>query len=197
MIRRSEKSVTIILIIINTVIFGLGFMQYFSPALSALPLSAEAGGIYCPEIKEGQWWRIISAMFLHGNFAHLASNMFALFALGTMAERMLGRWRYAVTYFFAGISGNLLTLLWDSATQRYYYTVGASGAILGILGAILAVSINKKDGIPGMNVKRVVFACILMLIPSASNISMTAHIGGFAGGFAVMYLIGTLFPKSD
>lgn len=189
------NTVTTRLIVMNVVIFLLGLLQMFFPVLSALPLSSETGGIYYPAIASGQWWRIITAMFLHANIAHLASNMLALFALGSTAERMLGHWRYALSYFLAGIAGNLLTVLWDSVTGRFYYTVGASGAILGILGAILAVSVNKRDGIPGMNVRRVVFACILMLIPSASNISMTAHIGGFAGGFAAMYAIGTLFPK--
>ncbi len=192
---RKINTITIRLIIMNVVIFLLGILQMFVPVLRFLPLSSETGGIYYPAIAEGQWWRIITAMFLHANIVHLASNMLALFALGSTAERMLGHWRYALSYFLAGIAGNLLTVLWDSVTGRFYYTVGASGAILGILGAILAVSVNKKDGIPGMNVRRVVFACILMLIPSASNISMTAHIGGFAGGFASMYAIGTLFPK--
>ena len=195
--KRKINSVTNRLIVMNVAIFLLGILQMFFPLLRSLPLSSETGGIYYPAIAAGQWWRIITAMFLHANIAHLASNMLALFALGSTAERMLGHWRYALSYFLAGIAGNLLTVLWDCVTGRFYYTVGASGAILGILGAILAVSVNKKDGIPGMNVKRVVFACILMLIPSASNISMTAHIGGFAGGFVSMYAIGTLFPKKN
>ena len=194
---RRINSVTNRLIAMNVIIFLLGFLQYFLPSLKNLPLSSETGGIYYPAVAAGQWWRIITAMFLHANIAHLASNMLALFALGSTAERMLGHWRYALTYFLAGIAGNLFTLLWDGFTGRYFFTVGASGAILGILGAILAVSVNKKDGIPGMNVRRVVIACVLMLIPSAKNISMTAHIGGFAGGFASMYVIGSLFPKKD
>ncbi|MCR5651412.1 MAG: rhomboid family intramembrane serine protease [Lachnospiraceae bacterium] len=195
--RQKINSVTNRLIVMNTAVFLLGILQLFVPALGSLPLSSETGGIYYPAIAEGQWWRIITAMFLHANIAHLASNMIALFALGSAAEKMLGHWRYALTYFLAGIAGNLLTVFWDHLTGRFYYTVGASGAILGILGAILAVSVNKKDGIPGMNVRRVVIACILMLIPSSGNISMTAHLGGFAGGFAAMYVIGSLFPRTN
>ncbi len=195
--RRKINSVTNRLIAMNIIIFLLGFLQFLPTPLRGLPLGSETGGIYYPAVAAGQWWRIITAMFLHANIAHLASNMIALFALGSTAERMLGHWRYALSYFFAGIAGNLFTLFWDGFTGRYFFTVGASGAILGILGAILAVSVNKKDGIPGMNVRRVVIACVLMLIPSAKNISMTAHIGGFAGGFASMYVIGSLFPKRN
>ncbi|MBO4375236.1 MAG: rhomboid family intramembrane serine protease [Lachnospiraceae bacterium] len=194
--REKINTVTTRLIIINTAVFLLGILSMVSPLFAGLPLGSETGGVYYPAVMAGQWWRIITAMFLHANIAHLASNMLALFALGSTAERMLGHWRYALTYFLAGIAGNLLTLLWDGFTGRYYFTVGASGAILGILGAILAVSVNKKDGIPGMNVKRVILACILMLIPSSGNISMSAHIGGFVGGFVSMYAIGTIFPKS-
>ena len=189
------NTITYKLIALNIICFLLQGVELFLPFLRFLPFSSGTGGIYYPAVAAGQWWRIITAMFLHGGVAHLASNMLALFALGSMAEQMLGGWRYITCYFIAGITGNVFTAFWNMLTGKYYLTVGASGAILGILGAILAVSVNKKDGIPGLDVRRVLIACVLMLIPSAPNISMTAHLGGFVGGFVAAYIIGTLFPR--
>ena len=184
-----------VLVALNVAIWILGVIQSFSGLPMSLPLDAVTGGIYVPDIViGGQWYRIITAMFLHDGFYHLASNMLALFLLGRMMERMMGSLRFILTYFIAGIGGNLVALYWDLINGDYFYTLGASGAILGLVGALLAVSVNKHDGIPGVNVKRALIACVLMLIPTSSNVSMTAHLGGFVFGFAAAYIIGSLFP---
>ncbi len=192
----NNKNITYWLIAANVIIWIMGFLQSADGMFSNLPLTAEAGGIYAPDIVSGgQWYRLLTAMFLHDGFSHVASNMISLFLLGKMMEQMMGSWRFTLTYFIAGIGGNIVVLYWDLMHGEYFLTLGASGAILGLLGAMLAVSVNKNDGIPGVGVGRALIACVLMLVPTSSNVSMTAHLGGFISGFAAAYLIGTIFPR--
>ena len=184
-----KKSITFILIMINVVIWIMGVLNTYLPFLSLLPVLPGTGGIYYPAVAGGQWWRIVTAMFIHGGLYHLSSNTLALFALGGMMEKHLGKKRYTVIYFASGLGGNLLVLLKDHITGIYPYTVGASGAILGIMGALLAEAVMKR-GISGeMYIRRVFFASILMLIPSSPNISMAAHLGGFIFGAAAAFIM--------
>jgi len=189
--KTKKLTITVWLIIINTIFFIISH----TPLGNVLPVVSRSGSVYVPGILSGEFWRLFTAMFIHADITHFFSNMIALYALGTMGEKMFGGWRFNLTYMFAGIFGNIVTFTWDLMTLRYYYTVGASGAIFGILGGILAVSVNKKDGIPGANIGRVVIAVVLMFIPQSATISMTAHIGGFIGGFVAMLVLGTMFPR--
>ena len=171
------------LIIINITVWILGLLQPKIPVLSLLPVTPELGGIYYPAVMSGQWWRILTAMFIHDGPVHLASNMLGLFALGSMMERLLGKKKFLIVYMTSGIGGNLFVLLTDKLSGSCHYTIGASGAVLGMLGALLSFTLLHRDRIGKDYLKRVVFACILMLIPSTSNVSIAAHIGGFICGF--------------
>ena len=95
---------------------------------------------------EGDWYRLVTAMFLHGSLLHLAFNMLALYWLGTIVEQALGSLRFVLVYFAAGLAGSAGALLF---TDPFTPTVGASGAIYGIMGALLVLEYRATDRSPG------------------------------------------------
>lgn len=136
------------------------------------------GGLSGPEVAAGQWWRLISAGFLHAGLLHLGLNMAALFVFGAPLERALGRLRFGILYMTALLSGSLGVLLLSPRSL----TVGASGAIFGVLGAMLAgqraAGISaRSSGIVGLIVVNLVFT---VAVP---GISIGGHLGGLVGGF--------------
>jgi membrane associated rhomboid family serine protease len=86
----------------------------------------------------GEWWRLLTSSFVHGNLLHLAMNMFALWQAGQLVERIFGSARFAGLYLLAGIGGSLGSLGWGLLSQHPVNSVGASGAIFGIIGGLLA-----------------------------------------------------------
>ena len=157
---------------------------------------SELGGLYFPAVRGGEAWRLFTAMFLHSGFTHLIYNMLALFALGFPLEETMGHARYAAVYLLAGVGGNAFVLLTEWLSGEFHFTVGASGAIFGLLGAYLALTLNRRDGMAGLPLPSIAFAFFMMMIPGFYNprVSMTGHLGGFLAGFIAAFLIGTLFP---
>ena len=140
-------------------------------------------------ILEGEWWRIITSMFLHGGFMHVLFNMFSLFLFGPELEKIAGKTRFLAIYLLAGIGGGLATLL----TQNMMYaSVGASGAIFGIFGAFAAILYRYRHTMPQLRqviLPIIVISVILTFLQP--NVNETSHIGGLATGF----ILGMFFFK--
>ena len=174
--------VTDALIALNVAVWALGIGVAMLNGGAAGLLSGGAltqlGGVSGPEVAAGQWWRLITAGFLHAGLLHLGLNMAALFVFGPPLERALGRVRFAVLYMTALLAGSLGVMLLSPGSL----TVGASGAIFGLLGAMLAgqraAGISaRSSGIVGLIVVNLVFT---VAVP---GISIGGHLGGLAGGF--------------
>lgn len=143
-----------------------------------------AGANYAPYTMDGEAWRLIAYIFLHGGLIHLLVNMYALFDLGRLAERLFGAWRLLALYLIAGIAGGMTSAWWNP----WVNSVGASGAIFGIMGALLAFLLDQRNGVP-VSVMKVHAAGILLMIgftlfygvahPEVDN---AAHLGGFLAG---------------
>ena len=135
-------------------------------------------------VAHGEWWRLVTSMFLHANFLHIAMNMYSLYFAGTILEQIIGRWRFALLYLASGIAGSAGALLWSPNTP----TLGASGAIFGLLGGLFVLErrgvIHSGGQIVGLIVLNLVFTFVL-----ASYISVGAHVGGLLGGMALMFLL--------
>ena len=127
-------------------------------------------------VAEGQWWRMLTAAFLHGGILHLAFNMFFLWMIGGPMEAALGRARFVALYLVCALAGSAGALLLDPDRP----TVGASGALFGILGAAVVFEQQgfKVLGGSALGVAVINFA-ITLLVP---NISLGGHLGGFVGG---------------
>ena len=150
-----------------------------------------AGANFGPAIRAGEYWRLVTSMFLHGGLLHLALNGWALFQLGSLLELLMGPRRMLLVYFVTGIAGSLA-----SATFTQKPSVGASGAIFGLLGALIAFLLRRRGALTpqgksilmqlvGWAVINVVFGF------SEPGIDNSAHLGGGAAGL----LFGFALPE--
>jgi membrane associated rhomboid family serine protease len=127
-------------------------------------------------VSEGEWWRLITATFLHYGLVHLGMNMLVLWFIGPPLEEYFGHWRYLLIYVVSGLAGSAGALVWSPNAL----TVGASGAIWGIMGAALVLEARRIWVFGGQAMGLVVFnLAITFLIP---GISIGGHIGGLIGG---------------
>jgi membrane associated rhomboid family serine protease len=129
-----------------------------------------------PPVADGEWWRLFTAMFLHYGPFHLGMNMLALWWFGAAVEQVLGRGRYLLLYLVSGLAGSAGALIFtpDSAT------VGASGAIFGILGAALVLERQRTYVLGGGAFG--IIALNLIITFALPGISIGGHLGGLAGG---------------
>ena len=127
-------------------------------------------------VAEGEWWRLITAAFLHYGILHLGLNMLVLWIIGPPLEEYFGHGRYALVYVVSGLAGSAGALLWSPNAL----TVGASGAIWGIMGAALVLELRKIYVFGGQATGLVLFNLVItFLIP---GISIGGHVGGLIGG---------------
>ena len=149
------------------------------------------GALSRAAIADGEYWRLITAGFLHGGFFHLLFNMFSLYILGSMVEPAIGRARFALIYFVSLLCGSFGALLIE--TNPNALTVGASGAIFGLMSA--AVIVMRNRGIsPWESGLGLWIGLNLLLTFTIPNISIGGHIGGLIGG-AIAALV--LFDLRD
>ena len=139
-------------------------------------------------MAEGQAWRLVSSVFLHSGFVHLAFNMLSLYFLGSFVEVAFGRGRFLALYLLSGLSGGIAYLYFGGYATP---AVGASGAIFGLLGAILGYALRRGTFSwqnPIIRQLLILLAINVYIGLSIPNISNTAHMGGLAGGFVFGYL---------
>jgi membrane associated rhomboid family serine protease len=137
--------------------------------------------LYGPLVGQGDWWRLITAAFLHGSVLHIAFNMLALWWFGGPVEEYLGRTRFVLLYLVSGLAGSAGALLQAPTTP----TVGASGAIFGILGAMLILEWQMTGRLGGNAMSLIILNLLISF--AVPNISWGGHVGGLVGG-----ILGTL-----
>jgi membrane associated rhomboid family serine protease len=129
-----------------------------------------------PPVANGEWWRMITSMFLHGSIIHLGFNMYALWIFGPVIERRFGPARFLALYITSGLWGSAGALL----LSPNGYTVGASGAIFGLMGAFVAIA--KVQGARDLGGVGAMIAINLVFTFAIPGISIGGHLGGLAGG---------------
>ena len=154
------------------------------------------GANYGPLTIGGEYWRLITAGFVHANILHIAFNMWGLWNLGLLSERLFGKWQTAAIYLLTGIGGALLSI----AYNHHRLEVGASGAIFGIAGAIL-VGIKFGDVAMSAAEKRATVSSLVLVIilnfgmGMSGNIDNICHLGGFITGLMVGLPLGAFTRK--
>ncbi|HKN63624.1 MAG TPA: rhomboid family intramembrane serine protease [Gaiellaceae bacterium] len=136
--------------------------------------------LFGPLVVHGGWYRLVTSMFLHGFLWHILFNMLALWFIGRPVEQYLGRARYIGLYFVAGLAGSAGALLQAPLAP----TVGASGAIFGILGAMMIIEWQITGRLAGQAMTWIVINLVISF--SFSGISWGGHVGGLIGGILVM-----------
>lgn len=144
------------------------------------------GGLTLWEVQvQGEYWRIVSAMFLHIGTSHIFNNMLILFFLGAMIENEIGHIPFALVYFVSGICGNICSLWRKAALGDISMSVGASGATFGLTGLLLALVLFSGRRIPNVTVPRVLLMVFYSLYNGFTgyNVDNAAHVGGLLAGF--------------
>ena len=168
---------------------GVYLLQMASKSLYGYDLVALAGMKNNAAIEAGQWWRLITPMFLHGGVFHIGFNMYALYVLGPGLERFYGKWSYLLLYLVAGVAGNVFSFIFST-----YNSLGASTAIFGLLAAE-GVFLYQHRELFGQNAQRslinvIVIALINFVIGLSPGIDNWGHLGGFIGGMIYAWFAG-------
>ena len=148
------------------------------------------GALYRPLVDEGEYWRLLTAAFLHIGILHLLFNNYCLWALGSLLERLYGTGRFALIYLVSAISGSFLSLLFTEAVSA-----GASGAIFGVAGAMLVAGLRYESQIPGSLQETFGKGALPFIAYNVfygftnSGIDNFAHIGGLVGGACCALLL--------
>jgi membrane associated rhomboid family serine protease len=149
------------------------------------------GGNFGPLTAGGEYWRLVTAGFVHANFVHVAINMWCLWSLGRLSERLFGRWQTFAIYLLTGVGGALLSIGWNP--ERL--SVGASGAVFGVAGALLAGLKFGNLNISAGEKKSIISSMIFFIVLSFSfgmrgNVDNMCHLGGFMTGLLIGVPLG-------
>jgi rhomboid protease GluP len=184
--RRSP--VTVVLIAVNVAVFlamvasGVNFVNPKGWDI------VRWGGNFTPLTRSGEWWRLVTAMFVHFGVVHLSFNMYALLQVGTYLEPVLGRSRYLLAYFGTGIVASLVSLWFHPDNS---VGAGASGAIFGLFGLLLALvttDLFPKEYAKAMRSNILTLVAINLFLGWQLGLDNAAHIGGLATGLAFGYI---------
>lgn len=181
---------TVSIVTINIIVFIV--CAFTGNALYSL------GQISISYIKAGEYYRILTSIFLHSGLDHIFSNMLLLYFIGDMIERVIGSKRFLVVYFISGILGNITSCIYESLVGKYIVSVGASGAIFGLIGGMLYLVIRKKDAIE-ISLSRMLIMVAYCIYSSfaGSNINVSAHLGGLVSGFFITWMLSFRRKKSE
>ena len=182
-------------VIVTPLLAGVNVAVFVAMAMSGVSLLDPGhydlirwGANFAPLTTNGQWWRLLSSAFLHIGLLHLISNLYVLAVSGTALERLVGREGLGVVYLTAAMGGSLAGAAW----HPYTVSAGASGAIFGIFGALLAYALMQRSKLPDGSMTRLAqsvgIVVVLNLAQGAragGHIDIAAHLGGLVTGFAV------------
>jgi len=171
---------TMMILLINTALYAA---EMVSPQAGI----KEWGASVPAPMMDGQWWRLITAGFLHGGIMHILMNSWALFVAGSEVEELYGSTRFIVFYFTATVLG-----FWASSHFGSHFSVGSSAGIFGLLGAMLAFGLTDKSSVGSLEKATSsqwhIYSVVISFFP---GVDMFAHAGGFVGGFAAAWLART------
>ncbi|HKE97548.1 MAG TPA: rhomboid family intramembrane serine protease [Actinomycetes bacterium] len=180
----SVLAVNAVMLVVTALLSG-GSSGFVEPSPRAL---CRLGALNAAAIAEGgQWWRLLTVMVLHGGVLHFALNSYALWVFGPLMERALGSLRMAAVYLVGGFAGSAASFAFTRTTLG----VGASGAIFGLLGGLVAFLWRRRDrgGMSQLRSVLLIVAINLVFGLSIPNIDNLAHVGGFVGGLVAVWLL--------
>ncbi|MGE5488983.1 MAG: rhomboid family intramembrane serine protease [bacterium] len=189
------RFVTTVILLINFGLFAatvlLSMRRGNAGALMGLDgqTLADFGAKWNTALAAGQWWRLITAGFLHGGLIHILMNSWVLFDLGAMVEEVYGWARLIVIYLAATVAGFYASAWWSPSIS-----VGASAGLFGLIGAMIALTLRSSSPVAmayrGLYIRWAIYGLVIGVLPGLA-IDNAAHLGGLAGGFAMGYLAGT------
>ncbi|MEK9164407.1 MAG: rhomboid family intramembrane serine protease [Chloroflexota bacterium] len=176
---------------VTYVLFGLNILIFLLQSLTGRDLWFYYGAKINEFIIAGEWWRLVTPMFLHAGLAHIAFNSYALYIFGKQVEALFGHRRFLIIYLLSGIAGSVLSFAMSPSPS-----VGASGAICGLIGALL-IYLYRHRQLFGERGRRqlmqiLAVAGINLVIGLSPGIDNWGHVGGLIGGVVLTWLIGPI-----
>jgi rhomboid protease GluP len=191
---------------LTKIIFGANVMVFIAMVIASGPsldftnkVMDVFGANFGPYTLSGDYWRLVTYMFLHGGIFHIAMNMWCLWNLGELCESLYGRWTYAAIYLMTGVAGGLASVAWNPRVL----SVGASGAIFGLAGALIASIYLGEFSLSGISMRgtlsSLLFFCGFSLFVggAVSRVDNACHIGGLVSGLILGALIALFAPQQN
>lgn len=184
---------------INGAIIGLNIVVFLYPDLIGSSQDSlfmiEKGALYVPLLlKEKQYYRLLTSVFMHFGINHLLNNMLVLFVLGGYLERALGRIKYLIFYLLCGVGANMISVVWDLITLQPLsaaVSAGASGAIFGVVGGLAwAVAVNRGR-LEDLSSRQLLVLVLVSLYHgmTSTGVNQAAHVGGLVCGIFLGILL--------
>lgn len=191
----AARFTTVVILLINAGLYAATalFSMKATGGGSIIDIDGQTLLLFGAKVRElilaGQWWRLITAGFLHGGILHILMNSWVIFDLGATVEEVYGTSRYLVLYFVATIFGFIASTFWSRSLS-----IGASAGLFGLIGAMIAVSMRSKTSMGAAMrthyTQWAVYGLVIGLLPGF-RVDNAAHLGGLAAGFALGYIAGT------
>ena len=193
--------------VVTKAIFGINVAVFLGMLFAGVSILDNPSGLdlvhwganFGPYTLGGQWWRLLTCVFVHGSLLHIAFNMWCLWDLGALAESLYGHWTFALVYLISGLGASLTSVMWNPNVL----SVGASGAIFGIAGALIASFYLGEFSLPRVAISGTLRSVVifvgynLVFGAMVSHIDNAAHIGGLVSGLILGALIARVAPDPD
>lgn len=182
---------------INKIIIAINIIVFIFMTIDGDPTDAnylyDNGGISPHKFfKEFELGTLFTSMFMHAGISHIASNMVMLWLMGDVLEKEFGKIYYFIVYMGSGLAAGLISQMYYLMIgKEYTVSVGASGAIFGVIGAVVWILIRNKGHWNNISLKRVVLYLIISVVAGLkdASVGMAAHIGGFIAGFIICMIL--------
>ena len=190
--RRRPAYINGVLIAVNILYF---FWLEFHGSTENAAFMVEHGAMYVPlVVREGEYYRLLTAVFMHFGISHLVNNMVILFVLGDNLERALGKVKYLVFYLICGVGANVFSMVVSIREYELAVSAEVSGAIFGVIGGLLYVVIRNRGRLEDLSTRQLALfvACSLYFGFTSTGIDNAAHVGGLVLGF----LLAAIFYRN-
>jgi rhomboid protease GluP len=184
-----------LIIAVNIIVFLA--VEYIGGLGGANRLIVKGGIYWYAVIKEHEYYRIITSLFMHADLSHLLNNMLVLFFVGDNLERAAGKFKYLLLYFGSGIIADITSIVYNMVIDKQgenmtaVYSIGASGAIFGVVGAMLYVIIRNKGRLEDISSRQIILFVVFSFYGGITNVGIdnAAHFGGFISGLLLAILL--------
>ncbi len=188
-------SCTTLLVLVNVLIFFL--TDWSELILDSYRLIDRGAAYWKAVVYDHEYYRILTAMFLHNDLDHVFNNMLSLFFIGTYIEQQTGRLRFLIIYFSSGILAGCTSMVYNMLQSADVSSVGASGAVFGLMGALLILVLAQNKANQQINPRRLLLIIFISLYSgfTSQNTDNAAHIGGFLAGIFITALLYRAAPE--
>lgn len=187
---------------LNSILIGINILVYLLMHFTRFLGSSDdiirwGGNFWYSVVEEQEYYRLVTALFMHSDLNHLFNNMLVLLFVGDNLERAAGKLKYLLIYFGSGVIADITSIIYNMMKNKHFYefdavySIGASGAIFGIVGAMLYIIIRNKGRLEDISTRQIILFLIFGFYGGITNVGIdnAAHLGGFIGGLLLAVLI--------